>query len=70
MKNIDLNSMSATQLVTHALVLGLTAPSDELMRHCADIAESFAVSLTTDKLEACKAAALRIAEGSIGGMRG
>ena len=66
MNNIDLHSMSKSQLVTHALVLGLTAPSDEQMQRCTDIADFFAVGLTTIQLEACKAAALEMADGNIG----
>lgn len=67
MINRHLHSMSKTQLVTHALVLGLTARSDEKMQQCTDIAELFAVGLTTIQLEACKAAALEMADGNIGG---
>lgn len=67
MNNRNLHSMSKAQLVTHALVLGLTAPSDEKMQRCTDIADFFAVGLTTIQLEACKAAALAMADGNIGG---
>lgn len=67
MSKLNLHAMSQTQLVTHALVLGLTAPSDEQMQRCTDIADFFAVGLTTMQLEACKSAALQIADGNIGG---
>lgn len=67
MSNLNLHAMSRGQLVTHALVLGLTAPSNEQMQQCTDIADFFAVGLTTIQLEACKAAALEIADGNIGG---
>jgi hypothetical protein len=67
MSNLNLLAMSRGQLVTHALVLGLTAPSDEQMRQCADMAEYFAVGLSVQQLEQCKAAALEMADGKIGG---
>lgn len=67
MSKLNLHAMSKSQLVTHALVLGLTAPSDEKMQQCTDMAECFAVGLTTQQLEACKAAALGMADGNIGG---
>ena len=66
MSKLNLHAMSQTQLVTHALVLGLTAPSDVQMQRCTDIADFFAVGLTTIQLEACKAAALEMADGNIG----
>lgn len=67
MSNLNLHAMSRGQLVTHALVLGLTAPSDEQMRQCADLAECFAGGRSIQQLEECKAAALEIADGNIGG---
>jgi hypothetical protein len=67
MSNLNLHAMSRGQLVTHALVLGLTAPCDEQMRQCTDIADFFAVGLTTIQLEECKAAAVKMADGNIGG---
>ncbi len=67
MSNIDLQFMSKPQLVTHALFLALTASSEETMQQCSDIAESFAIGLTTIQLDACKYAALQMADGNIGG---
>jgi hypothetical protein len=67
MSKLNLHAMSQTQLVTHALVLGLTAPSDEQMQRCTDIADFFAVGLSPIQLDACKSAALQVADGNIGG---
>lgn len=67
MNSLNLEEMSKIQLVTHALTLELTAPSEELSWQCCDIAESFASGLSFTELEACKAAALAIAESNIRG---
>lgn len=64
---IDLHVMSQTQLVTYALTLGLMAPTEEDALICCDCADSFAVGLSDAQIEACKAAALQMAEGNIGG---
>jgi hypothetical protein len=62
-----LNHMSQTQLVTHTLILALTAPSDAYSADCSSMADRFAVGLTDEQLDACKSAALQMAERSIGG---
>ena len=67
MSNLNLHAMSKGQLVTHALVLALTAPSDQQAQKCSDMAERFAVGLSIQQLEECKAAALEMADGNIGG---
>ena len=67
MSYVDLKGMSKSQLVTHALVLGLTAPTDEVTKQACEIADFFATWLSIEEIEACKAAALQMAEGHIGG---
>lgn len=64
---IDLAAMSQTQRVTYALVMGLIAPTEEKSRICCECADSFAVGLSDAQIKACKAAALQMAEGNIGG---
>ena len=48
-----------TDLVTRALILGLTAPDAERAQECADIAERWALGLTDAEVEACKAEAMK-----------
>lgn len=67
MSYMNLEGMSKSQLVTHALVLGLTAPTDEETKRACEIADFFAAWLSIDEIEACKAAAMQMAEGQIGG---
>lgn len=50
------------ELLTLALSLAITAPTDEKADDCAALAESIAAGLTEDQIEACKAEALRIVE--------
>jgi hypothetical protein len=47
------------ELVTPALILGLTAPDAERAQECADMAEHWAQGLTEAQVEACKAEAMR-----------
>ena len=47
------------ELVTRALILGLTAPDAERAQKCADMAEHWAQGLTDAQVEACKAEAMR-----------
>ncbi len=47
------------ELVTRALILGLTAPDAARAQECADMAEHWAQRLTEAQVEACKAEAMR-----------
>ena len=47
------------ELVTRALILGLTAPDAARAQECADMAEHWAQGLTDAQVEACKAEAMR-----------
>lgn len=62
-------NMSLTQALTQALVLGLTASSDEKAKMAIELAESFASQLSVAQVEACKAAAVQIAEVDLEGLR-
>lgn len=53
---------SFTQACTAVLVLALTAPTDAQAEEAGALAEEFAQHLTAKQVEACKAAALQIAE--------
>jgi len=48
-----------TDLVTRALILGLTAPDAERAQECADLAEYWAQELTDAEVEQCKEEAVR-----------
>lgn len=48
-----------TDLVTRALILGLTAPDAERAQECADLAEHWAQGLTDDEVEQCKEEAMK-----------
>jgi hypothetical protein len=48
-----------TDLVTRALILGLTAPDAERAQECADLAEYWAQGLTDAEVERCKAEAMK-----------
>jgi len=45
------------ELVTRALIMGLTAPDAQRAQECADMAEHWAQGLTDVQVEACKAEA-------------
>ena len=47
------------ELVTRALILGLTAPDAARAQECADMAEHWAQELTDAQVEQCKAEAMR-----------
>jgi hypothetical protein len=47
------------ELVTRALIMGLTAPDAERAQECADMAEYWAQELTDEQVEACKAEAMQ-----------
>ena len=47
------------ELVTRALILGLTAPDAARAQECADMAEHWAQGLTDAEVEACKAEAMQ-----------
>jgi len=47
------------ELVTRALILGLTAPDAERAQECADLAAYWAQELTDAEVEQCKAEAMR-----------
>jgi hypothetical protein len=46
-----------TDLVTRALIMGLTAPDAQRAQECADLAEHWAQGLTEAEVEQCKAEA-------------
>jgi len=48
-----------TDLVTRALILGLTAPDAERAQECANLAEHWAQGLTDAEVERCKAEAMK-----------
>ena len=52
--------MTQTQALTKALILAITAPSDDRAHHAARLAESIAQGLNTKQVEQCKANALFI----------
>ena len=47
------------ELVTRALIMGLTAPDAERAQQCADMAEHWAQGLTDAEVEQCKEEAMR-----------
>lgn len=47
------------ELVTRALILGLTAPDAARAQECADMAEHWAQGLTEAEVEACKVEAIK-----------
>lgn len=47
-----------TELVTRALIMGLTAPDAQRAQECAELAEHWAQGLTDAEVEACKAEAM------------
>ena len=47
------------ELVTRALIMGLTAPDAERAQQCADLAEHWAQGLTEAEVETCKAEAMQ-----------
>jgi hypothetical protein len=51
--------MAKTDLVTRALIMGLTAPDAARAQECADMAEHWAQGLTEAEVEACKAEAMQ-----------
>jgi hypothetical protein len=51
--------LSKTDLVTRALIMGLTAPDAQRAQECADMAEHWAQGLTDAEVEACKAEAMQ-----------
>ena len=48
-----------TDLVTRALILGMTAPDAQRAQECADMAEHWAQGLTEAEVETCKAEAMK-----------
>ena len=47
------------ELVTRALIMGLTAPDAQRAQECADMAEHWAQGLTEAEVEQCKTEAMR-----------
>ena len=47
------------ELVTRALILGMTAPDAQRAQECADMAEHWAQGLTEAEVERCKAEAMQ-----------
>ena len=47
------------ELVTRALIMGLTAPDAARAQECADMAEHWAQGLTDAEVERCKAEAMQ-----------
>jgi|GEM_PF-5844250 len=62
---IDLEKMSATQRLTHVLVLCLTAPSEPQFKKAVKLVDFFAHGLNEVQIEGCKSAALQMAEGRL-----
>ena len=54
--------MTQTQALTKALILAITAPSDDRAHHAARLAESIAQGLNAKQVEKCKTDALLILE--------
>ena len=52
--------MTQTQALTKALILAITAPSDDRAHHAARLAESIAQGLNVDQVEQCKLDALEM----------
>lgn len=52
-------ALTPCNLVTRALIMGLTAPDAERAQQCADMAEHWAQGLTDAEVEACKAEAMQ-----------
>lgn len=50
--------MTQTQALTKALILALTAPTDEKAAQAAELAEQIAQGLTKKQVENCKKSAL------------
>ena len=50
------------ELLTLALSLAITAPTDEKANDYSELSEHLAVALNAEQVEACKTEALRIAE--------
>ena len=50
--------MTQTQALTKALILAITAPSDDRATQAAELAESIAQGLNVDQVEQCKENAL------------
>lgn len=57
---------SFTQALTQCLYLGLVAETDVESAQAIELAEWFAARVHPKQVEACKAAALQLAEGKIG----
>lgn len=55
--------MSKTEALTQALVLAITAPSDQQAQEALDLAGSLAVGLSLAQVEQCKAKAQGIIDG-------
>jgi hypothetical protein len=55
--------MTQTQALTQALILAITAPSDENATKATNLAENLAYGLTFDQVEQCKTDALTFVEG-------
>lgn len=51
--------LTPAEMVTRALIMGLTAPDAERAQECADLAEHWAQGLTEAEVEVCKAEAVR-----------
>jgi hypothetical protein len=52
--------MTQSQALTQALLLALTAPSDQKSQMASDLAEQIAYGLTEKQVNQCKVAALKI----------
>ena len=52
---------SDKEALTQALVLAITAPTEEKAMECAQMAESLAYHFTPEEVEACKAIAKEMA---------
>jgi hypothetical protein len=52
--------MTQIQALTHALILALTAPSDQKAQMASELAEQIAHGLTKKQVNQCKVAAIKI----------
>jgi hypothetical protein len=56
-------TISRTQALTQALILGITADTDERCKLAIQLAKTIAFGMTREQVESAKSAAAQIAEG-------
>jgi hypothetical protein len=60
-----MNNGDRREILTEILYLGLTAPDDDKVRQCVNLAELLAITMSPEDIEVCKAAAKIRAFGQI-----